>query len=137
VDRARDFRVDLSRDEVVERLGDHETLAGLLGEQTEIVERGADRFRTRTHYTALGREGTVEFVFSFLMDGGVRFEKICDGRVWKELCGELSVEEEGDGARVGIELHGKTKRLIPEFTIEGPMDDQLRDMIDALRTALG
>jgi hypothetical protein len=67
------------------------------------------------------------------MDGNVRFEKVCDGNVWRELRGELELDESGDGCVVTLRLEGSTKTLVPEFTIRGPMKEQIEEMAHALR----
>lgn len=132
------FEVGRPREEVVEMLGRDDTLIGLFsGSRTEIVERDGDRRTTRTHYTALGRQGVATFHFTTLLDGDVRFEKVCDGKVWRELVGRVSVEELGDGSRVEIEMSGRTKSLVPEFAIKGQMESQIEEMAQALRERLG
>ncbi len=130
----RCFDVERPRDEIVERLCRDETLLGLLARgDTQIVESAGDRRTTRTEY--LGRQLT--FHFTFLMDGNVRFEKVCDGNVWRELKGYVGVEELSDQrSRVSIELSGRTRSLIPEFTIKAPLEDQLLDMGEALEELL-
>ena len=130
----RSFELERPRDEIVERLCRDETLLGLLARgNTQIVESAGDRRTTRTEY--LGRQLT--FHFTFLMDGNVRFEKVCDGNVWRELKGYVGVEELSDQrSRVSIELSGRTRSLIPEFTIKAPMEDQLLDMGEALEELL-
>ncbi len=136
--QSRRFEVARSRDAVVERLCCDETLLELLPQgETEIVESDGDHRTTRTHYTALGRSGTVTFHFTFLMDGNVRFEKVCDGNVWRELKGFVGVEEiSDDRCEVSIELKGSTKALVPEFTIRGPMEEQISEMSRALEARL-
>ena len=130
----RSFELERPRDEIVERLCRDETLLGLLARgNTQIVDSAGDRRTTRTEY--LGRQLT--FHFTFLMDGNVRFEKVCDGNVWRELKGYVGVEELSDQrSRVSIELSGRTRSLIPEFTIKAPMEDQLLDMGEALEELL-
>ncbi len=130
----RRFEVPRSRDEVVDRLCRDETLLGLLARgDSEIVERAGDRRTIRTSY--LGRQLT--FHFTFLMDGNVRFEKVCDGNVWRELTGYVGVEERSDDrCEVSIDLSGRTRSLVPEFTIRAPMEEQMRDMSEALEVAL-
>lgn len=129
----REFTVSRSRDEVVEALACDDAVLDLLpGGTTELVDKQGDRRTTCTHYTALGRDGTATFHFDTLLDGNLRFEKVCDGRVWQELRGEVVVEEEGDGARIEIEMHGRTKTLVPEFAIKGPMEEQIDEMTRAL-----
>ena len=128
------FTVSRSRDDVVEALGDEATLLELIPGDTEIVERDGDRCTTRTRYAKLGVEGVATFHWTFLMDGNVRFEKVCDGNVWRQLSGELSFEELGaDHTRVRIELEGRTRPLVPEFTIRGPMQEQISQMAAALK----
>ena len=131
------FSVDRSRDEVVETLAREDVLVSLLPGETEIVSRQGDTVTTRTRYTVLGREGDATFHWRFRMDGSIAFEKVCDGRIWRELRGTVEVEEEGPRARVQIEMTGRTKGFVPEFTIKGPLEDQLSDMVDAVRAALG
>ena len=132
--QSRRFEVPRSRDAVVERLCCDETLLELLPQgETEIVESNGDHRTTRTHYTALGRSGTVTFHFTFLMDGNVRFEKVCDGNVWRELRGTLRFEERQGKTRVRIAMDGRTRSLVPEFTIKGAMRDQIEEMAKALR----
>lgn len=132
------FEVMRPRDDVVELLCSDETLLGLLPQgDTEIVESEGDHRTTETRYRALGREGVATFHFTFQMDGSVRFEKLCDGNVWKRLEGLVSVEElDDESCEVRIELSGRTKSLVPEFTIKGPMEDQIQDMTAALEERL-
>ena len=133
----KSFKVDRSRDDVVEVLCSDATLVGLFpGTETEVVESAGDRRTTRTRYTALGREGVATFHFTFLMDGNVRFEKVCDGNVWRELRGEVTVEKAGTGSVVSVELNGRTRSLVPEFTIKGEMERQIDQMSNALRDRL-
>jgi hypothetical protein len=128
------FEVACDRDRAVEIAGEEETLLALLPDgRTEIVDRRGDRVTARAHYTALGRAGTATFHFDYLMDGNVRFEKVCDGNVWRELRGELEFEESGDGCVVRLRLEGRTKPLVPEFTIRVPMKEQIEQMAEALR----
>ncbi|NNL66325.1 MAG: hypothetical protein HKP30_08790 [Myxococcales bacterium] len=130
----KQFEVARDRDHAVEVIGREETLVALFPEaKTEIVERKGDRVTARIHYAALGREGVATFHFDYLMDGNVRFEKVCDGNVWKQLRGEVSFDEAGSGCRVSIEMEGKTKGLVPEFTIRGPMNEQIDQMAEALQ----
>ncbi len=133
----RSFPVWLSRDEVVDLLCRDETLLGLFpGGDTEIVERSGDTCTTRTRYNALGREGVATFHFTFLLDGDVRFEKVCDGVVWRELVGQVHIEERSSGTRLRIEMKGRTKPLVPEFSIKGQMEKQLEQMEASLRARL-
>lgn len=138
MDLSESFDVMRPRDDVVAKLCDDQMLLSLLPEgETEIVESHGDRRTTETHYRALGREGVATFQFTFQMDGSLRFHKVCDGNVWRKLEGLVTVEETGDDrCEVRIELHGKTKALVPEFTIRGPMEQQIHEMTMALEERL-
>jgi hypothetical protein len=132
----KEIRVACSRDAAVEKIASDDMLLSLLPGKTEITERSGDRRTTRTRYTALGREGVAVFHWTFLMDGNVRFEKQCDGNVWKQLVGTVAIEDDGKGARVRIELDGRTKALVPEFAIKGQMESQIAEMTRALEKRL-
>ena len=114
-----------------------ETLLHLFPDtQTEIVERRGNRRTLRSHYRALGQQGTATFHFEFEPSGEIGFEKVCDGRVWRELKGVVSFEARGKGTRVRIVMDGRTKALVPEFTIRGAMQEQIEQMATALRRRL-
>jgi hypothetical protein len=133
----KQFEVSCRRASAVEIAARDDTLLGLFADaETEIVGREDGRRTTRTRYTALGRSGTATFHFAFLPGGDVEFEKQCDGNVWRELRGRLSFRERGERTRVRIEMDGHTRPLVPEFTIKGPMRDQLEQMARALRERL-
>jgi len=103
---------------------------------TEIVSSADGRRETQTRVSALGAETTVRFVFRDAPDG-LRFEKICDGRVWRSLEGAIRLLPVNDATtRVQISLEGATRALVPEFTIRAPMKDQLQQMTRALRERL-
>ena len=130
----RQFQVRQPREKVVALLEEDEALTGLFPDtETRVVERSGGRKTTVSRYRALGREGEATFHFDFPGDGNVRFEKVCDGNIWRQLRGTLSFEERGKGTRVCIELDGKTKTLVPEFTIKGPMQEQIDQMVTALK----
>ena len=130
------FDVKRAPAEAVQLVANDETLLTLFPDaESEIVSSEGDRRTVRTHYRLLGQEGSATFHFTFLPDA-VRFEKVCDGRVWRELKGEVEVEERGDGTRISLEMEGRTKPFVPEFTIKAPMQDQLDAMARALRERL-
>ena len=133
----KEFDVKQSREAAAEIANRDETLVGLFPEtETEIVEREGNRRTARSHYTALGRSGTATFHFTTRDDGDVEFEKVCDGNVWRELKGRLSFRTRGKRTRVRIALDGRTRPLVPEFTIKGAMRDQIEEMAGALRERL-
>ena len=132
----KSFEVGRSRDEVVELLCRDEALLQLMPGKSEIVDSRGDNRTMRTHYRALGRDGVATFDFTFLLDGNIRFQKVCDGRIWRELSGEVLIEERGEGAQLRIKLSGRTKGLVPEFTIKQPMEEQVEQMSAALQDLL-
>jgi len=133
----KEFDVARPRAEAAALLADDAVLCELFPDtDTEVVARKASRKTIASHYTALGREGTATFHFDFAPGGDVKFEKVCDGRVWRELRGAVTLTERKDKTRVRIELEGRTKTLVPEFTIRGPMQDQLEQMAKALKRRL-
>ena len=133
----KQFEVKRPREEAVAIAARDETLLGLFPDtKTEIVASQGQRRTTRTTYTALGREGTATFHFDFRADGNVDFEKVCDGNVWRELRGTLTFHRRTGSTRVRIEMDGRTKALVPEFTIKGAMRDQIDQMARALRERL-
>lgn len=130
----KELEVASAPERVAEILADEATLTGLFpNTETEIVERAGRRKTTRTRYRALGREGEATFHFTFRDDGSLGFEKVCDGRVWRSLSGEVLLEASGSGTCVTLSLEGATKPFVPEFTIKGPMQEQLDEMAAALR----
>jgi hypothetical protein len=130
----KQFDVKRPRAAAVEIASRDETLLGLFPDtRTEIVESEGNCRTTRTHYTALGRAGTATFHFTYLEDGDVEFAKECDGNVWRELKGRLAFRGRGEKTRVHITLEGRTRPLVPEFTIKGAMRDQIEEMAAALR----
>lgn len=133
----KQFDVKRPRDEAVAIVARNETLLGLFPDtKTEIIAEKGSRRTARSTYTALGREGVATFHFDFSPDGDVAFEKVCDGNVWRQLRGLLSFRERPDGTRVRITMDGRTKPLVPEFTIKGAMRDQIDQMAAALRNRL-
>jgi carbon monoxide dehydrogenase subunit G len=134
----KEFDVARPRAEAAQLLAEDDVLAALFPDtKTDIVARKGNRKTIESHYTALGREGVATFHFDFEPSGDVRFEKVCDGRIWRELAGTVKLVERKDKTRVKIELEGRTKALVPEFTIRGPMQDQLEQMAKALKKRLG
>lgn len=134
----KEFDVERPKTEAAELLADEAVLCDLFPDSTtEIVARKGQRKTIASHYTALGREGVATFHFDYDPGGDIHFEKVCDGRIWRELRGAVTLTERKTKTRVRIELEGRTKALVPEFTIRGPMQDQLDQMAKALRKRLG
>ena len=128
------FNVMVPREIVVNAVSHEETLLDLFPDtRVEVIKSEGNEHTLLTHYSALGQEGTATFHFTFEDDGGVSFSKVCDGRIWKKLTGKVTFTTLGIGTRVHIEYDGATKTLVPEFTIRGPMEDQMEQTANALR----
>jgi hypothetical protein len=133
----KQFDVKQTREAAIALVAQDDTLLHLFPDtRTEIVERRGSQRTLRSHYRALGQDGTATFKFDFEPGGDVCFEKVCDGRVWRELTGVVSFETRGKGTRVRIVMEGRTRALVPEFTIRGAMQEQIEQMATALRRRL-
>ena len=135
----KEFDVEQAPDAAYRSIARDATLVTLFPDtKTEIIASEGERRTLRSHYTALGQPGVATFHFTFVPEGEVRFEKVCDGRVWSELKGSVRFRRRGkkNVTRVRIEMDGRTKRLVPEFTIRSAMKDQLEQMASALRERL-
>jgi hypothetical protein len=133
----KQFDVKQTREAAIALVAQDGTLLNLFPDtRTEIVERRGSQRTLRSHYRALGQDGTATFKFDFEPGGDVSFEKVCDGRVWRELTGVVSFETRGKGTRVRIVMEGRTRALVPEFTIRGAMQEQIEQMATALRRRL-
>jgi carbon monoxide dehydrogenase subunit G len=131
----KDFLVSSPRDALLPRLDDDETFRTLFP-GTEVRAKGPGVRETRTPYTALGQSREVRFVFETGRDGNLRFEKICDGNVWRSLEGEVRLEPAGARTRVVLRMEGRTRTLVPELAIRGPMKEQFDQMVAALQARL-
>ena len=133
----KEFEVARSRADAAAVLADERTIVSLFdGAKTEVVERAGNKLTTHSTFRALGRDSDATFHFTFAPDGNVRFEKVCDGNVWKKLAGKITFEERGGRTRVRFEMDGATKGFVPEFTIKLPLEQQLDGMARALRTRI-
>jgi carbon monoxide dehydrogenase subunit G len=133
----KEFDVARPRAEAAAVLADDATILSLFeGAKTEIVARTPKKLTTHSKFRALGRDSDATFHFSFGDDGNVRFEKVCDGNVWKKLEGKITFETRGAKTRVRFEMDGATKGFVPEFTIKLPLEQQLDGMVRALRTRI-
>jgi hypothetical protein len=131
------FDVRGAREAVVAAVANEATLLQLFPDtKTEIVSREDGRTTLRSHYRAFGQDGTATFHFRFEPGGELRFEKVCDGRVWRQLEGSVSFEGRGPRTRVHIQMEGRTRPLVPELAIRGPLRDQIEKMAGALRERL-
>ena len=134
----RKFSVATDVDAVSSALADEGTLIGLFPDaRTEVLERSEGRCTLHSRFTAMGQEGEATFHFDFSRPGRVTFEKVCNGKVWKRLRGEVVADAGRSGTQVRVELVGATKAFVPELAIKIPMERQIDEMVDALRERLG
>jgi len=134
----RKFSVASDFDAVCAALADEKTLIGLFPDaKTEVLERSEGRCTLRSKYTALGQEGEATFHFDFRRGDRVSFEKVCNGKVWKQLRGEVIAEESRGGTQLRVEMKGATKAFVPELAIRIPMERQIDEMVEALSARLG
>jgi hypothetical protein len=130
----KEFDVGASRERACAVLAEDATLTSLFPDTaTEIVSRAGKRRTTRSRYKLLGQDGEATFHFDAQDDGSVKFQKVCDGRVWKELTGSVTLTQRGPKLRVRIDMEGRTKGFVPEFTIKTPLQKQLDDMARGLK----
>lgn len=133
----RVIRVGCNRRVAAARLAGDELLLELFPDaETRIIDRDGDRRTVESHYEVLGKPGVATFHFDRTPNGDIHFQKVCDGRVWRELTGSVLLEADGAGTQVRLELKGRTKALVPELAIRVPMQDQLDQMSRALRERL-
>jgi carbon monoxide dehydrogenase subunit G len=129
----KEFSVARPREEVARALDSDETIAALIP-NTRVTNKGGGRRETLTRVAVAGVQRELRFVFESRPDGNIRFSKVCDGRIWRSLDGEISFEDQGSGrTRVRLSMDGRTKALVPELAISGPMKSQLDEMVEALR----
>ena len=99
--------------------------------------QGASARTLASHYTALGREGTATFHFDFEPGGDVVLrEGLRRPRLARAARAPCRFETQRQGTRVRIVMDGRTKALVPEFTIRGAMQEQIEQMATALRQRL-
>ena len=70
-----------------------------------------------------------------LLPGGILPLHVFEPR-YRELVVDCLLEEGEPESRVWISMEGRTKPLVPEFAIKGPMEDQLLQMSEALQALL-
>jgi len=131
-----EFVVRRPSQEVFDILDADETIQSLFPD-TEIVSNEAGVRETLTHFSEMGIRRDIRFTFRSQPDRSIRFEKICDGNVWRALDGEIRLAESGpELTLVRLSMEGSTRALVPEFTIRTPMREQLDQMTKSLRARL-
>lgn len=129
----KEFIVGRGRAELVAELEDDRTLEALFP-ATTVSHTDEGVRETRTPYSLLGQMRDIRFIFRTLPEGGLSFEKICDGNVWRSLEGAIRLEEIDERmTRVLLEMQGQTRPFVPEITIRVPLREQLEQMAKTLR----
>ena len=130
----REFDVHRPLSEVASLLDDDATIECLLP-GTSVTPRADGTRETRT-VAPLGQSREVRFQFTRHAEG-LRFQKICDGNIWRSLAGEVRLENLAtELTRVQLRMQGRTRTLVPELTIRGPLRIQIDRMSQALRARL-
>ena len=132
----QEFVIRRPAQEVFDIINSDDTIQSLFPD-TEIVSNQGGTRETLTHFSEMGVTRDIRFTFRTRPDLSVAFEKICDGNIWRSLHGDIKVLSSGpDLTRVQLTMKGATRALIPEFTIKGPLRDQLDQMTKSLRAQL-
>ena len=130
----REFDVHRPLSEVASLLDDDATIECLLP-GTSVTPRADGTRETRTA-APLGQSRDVRFQFTRHAEG-LRFQKICDGNIWRSSGWRGPAGEPGDGAHPRAAAHAGTHTdLVPELTIRGPLRIQIDRMSQALRVRL-
>ena len=104
-----EFVVGRGRSDVVRSLDRDDTFAALFPDTT-VHSLGAHERETHTPYPGPGRARDIRFVFRTREDGNVRFEKICDGNIWRSLEGEVRAEVVDERmTRIVLSMEGRTR----------------------------
>lgn len=134
---AKEFFVERSREELELLLDGDEAFESLLPGM-RIAKRDGPLREVVAPNPAPGVDRPVRFRFETFPDGELRFEKICDGNVWRSLRGRIELEASGTGrTRVQLRLEGKTRAQVPELEVRLPMQEQVDQMTESLRNRLG
>ena len=132
----KEFVVRRPRDAVADELNADETIEKLFPD-TQIVANHDGVRETLTHFSEMGINRDIRFVFTTRADRNIYFEKVCDGNVWRSLDGQIELIAGGpELTRVILRMVGSTRALVPEFTIKAPMREQLDQMTRSLRERL-
>ncbi len=131
----KEFVVARPREALASALDDDQTLEKLFP-GTRIETRVDGVRETFTPFRSLGQARDIRFLFQTMPDGNMRFEKVCDGNVWRFLEGKIELEDDGGTTTVRISMEGQTRSFVPEITIRVPMREQIEQMAKSLRTEL-
>ncbi|NRA01680.1 MAG: hypothetical protein HRU00_03665 [Myxococcales bacterium] len=134
---AKEFFVERDRGEILSLLDEDVTFESLFPGM-RVTKRDGPRREIVAPNPAPGTDHPVRFRFETLPDGNLRFDKICDGNIWRSLAGGIELEPSGHArTRVKLRLEGKTRSLVPELAIRLPMREQVDQMTESLRVRLG
>ena len=132
----KEFAVSRPKSDVVGALADDDVLAKIFP-GTRVEHRAGGVRETFTPFKALGQSREIHFFWMTLPDGSLRFEKECNGNVWRSLEGKIAVDEVDDSmTSVRLTMEGSTRAFVPELTIRQPLREQIEDMAKSLRREL-
>jgi len=131
----KEFVVARPREPLAAALDDDQMLEKLFP-GTRIETRVDGVRETFTPFQALGQSREVHMLFQTLPDGNLRFEKVCDGNIWRFLEGKIELEDDAGTTTVRISMEGQTRSFVPEITIRVPMREQIEQMAKSLRAEL-
>ena len=131
-----EFAVALARERVLPLLSRPSTLEKLFP-GTRVQTRARGVLEATTPIQRFGAARELRILIQPLADGALRFEKVCDGNVWRFLDGRVTVEAVDDAMSiVRIAVEGQTKSFVPELTIRAPLREQLEQIAKLLRREL-
>ncbi len=103
----------------------------------EVVALADGTREARAAYGGLGPTRDVRVQFRTDPSGDLRFDKVCDGNVWRRLEGEVHLLRVNERTtRVVLSLKGETRAFVPELTVRGPVREQFGQLAKALRAQL-
>lgn len=133
----KEFFVERERGEIQSLLDEDLTFESLFPGMRVAKRDGPHREIAAPNPTP-GTDRLIRFRFETLPNGNLRFEKVCDGNVWRSLAGAIELERSGRAqTRVMLRLEGKTRSLVPELAIRLPMREHVDQMTESLRVRLG
>jgi carbon monoxide dehydrogenase subunit G len=131
-----EFVVRKPRPEVAAILDRDETVRAMFPD-AEVIALADGTREARACFSGLGAPRDVRVQLRTDPSGDLRFDKVCDGNVWRSLSGEvrlLAVNERT--TRVVVSMEGRTHALVPELTVRAPAREQLGQLARALRSCL-
>ena len=132
----KEFVVGRPCESVLATLCDSRTIEKLLP-GTRVEERASGARELITSVGAFASDRELRFLLVELPGRGLRFEKICDGNLWRFFEGRIVAEAiDEQMCTVHITLEGETRAFVPELTVRAPLREHLEHQSKALRAEL-